>query len=134
MTGTNTRSDGNVYSVAKIIIHPRYDACGHKNSDIALIKVDGSIDIGHAITNIDLTRHHYADPPPGSHVLTAGWSKESINDTEARVELGEIAVNVISLGLCANAYKKLGKNGHWIFKSQFCTWNLNQRICEVYTM
>ena len=132
LTGTTLKSDGNEYQISKILRHYRYDASNHRSSDIALLKINGEIHLSDYIKPIQLPSVHFEEPLPGNQIITSGWGKDNIDADETEHYLGEIRVTIISPELCASAYKKLGPNGFLIFRSQICTWNLNQNICQVF--
>ena len=97
-----------------------------------MLKINGTMHLSDSIKPIDLPAVPFAETLPGQQIITSGWGKETIFSNETEHYLGEIRVTVIPSELCASAYKRLGLTGHLVFRSQICTWNLNQNICQVF--
>ncbi|CAG2113284.1 unnamed protein product, partial [Medioppia subpectinata] len=125
-TGTLLRLDGNEYPVAKIVQHPQWNYWGFKNSDIALMKINGTIDMGENIKPIDLPKTLFEEPVR-EHVIVAGWGKQFLNSSVTLLLANEFKLNVIPNGRCAQAYTSIQ---YMTYKSQLCTWNRNQTVCE----
>ncbi|CAG2109069.1 unnamed protein product, partial [Medioppia subpectinata] len=125
-TGTLLRLDGNEYPVAKIVQHPQWNYWGFKNSDIALMKINGTIDMGENIKPIDLPKTLFEEPVR-EHVIVAGWGKRFLNSSVTLLLANEFKLNVIPNGRCAQAYTTIQ---YMTYKSQLCTWNRNQTVCE----
>ncbi|XP_054152516.1 uncharacterized protein LOC128951291 [Oppia nitens] len=132
--GSVTRLDGNDYQVSEVVTHPRFDACGHKSSDIALIKIVGTIDMGPTVRPIVLPTTMMDEPKPSNnYLIVAGWGKTAFNMSNTVDLKKQFRLSIIPSHVCANAYNRVDGVVHWIFRSQLCTWNHQQTVCEGYS-
>ncbi|CAG2169826.1 unnamed protein product [Oppiella nova] len=123
-SGTVLRLDGNEYPVNKIVQHPRWDFYGYKNADIALMKINGTIDMGVHIHPISLPKTLFEEPVRDNMII-AGWGKKTINMSATLLLANEFKLSVIPMAHCAQAYSNIN---YVVYKSQVCTWNINQSV------
>ncbi|CAH1252758.1 TMPRSS9 [Branchiostoma lanceolatum] len=124
----NTDSEAIVSSLQKVYIHEEYDPLTYWNNDIALIKLNTSIDqtstfISYAcLGNNETTRFD-----ENSYCFTTGWGRTSLEGTRPD-RLQELRVPLISTAVCNGTVSHNGK----LTENMICAGNFEggSGICQ----
>ncbi|XP_023288145.1 trypsin-2 [Orussus abietinus] len=98
--GNKDRSNGTLYDIRRIIRHPQYNVAAI-DYDIALLEIDGEINLGRNVQPLKLGDK---EPPAGRLVNITGWGALSQGGLSTR-DLMKVTVPIVEHTICERAYK-----------------------------
>ena len=125
--GSTDRMAGTKYEVEKVIPNDRFNENQYKEYDIALMRLKTAIVMGPNVGTICLPEQSYSEPEGG--VIVTGWGDTVYGNPSSQRALQQVDLDIFVPTKCAQMY--IGKFNYKIFKSQFCTMNMNKDACQV---
>lgn len=99
---TSPTSGGSVYSVSKVVQHPKFSNPTLLNNDIAVVVLAQSLEFGSTVGPIPLARFGLSD---GDGVTVSGYGATIVGSSKPS-DLHSVSVRVVNYQTCFKAYEK----------------------------
>lgn len=91
--GATTTTDGQAFSVKRVLVHPYWDSKAGQSNDVALLFLDSCVNMGDQATPIAVATPAEFTAAQGSEWIVSGWGTQSVDGSAA--QSGDLQYGVV---------------------------------------